>query len=142
MYSLSVSINISRLIKLKTPLRTLSPNFFSPIFFKLSIFIFFEYNSTPHDLSGNYDGIGKLREHELRASARVLGIQEVTVIDDPNLLDGPRPWPIEHVTNEVNKAIGTFRPDLVSIEFLAKFVSCFHHKLTPRLVIKIRCIQL
>jgi N-acetylglucosaminylphosphatidylinositol deacetylase len=39
--------------------------------------------------NGNFDEIGKVREKEMHRSCDFLGIKELTIIDDPNLQDGP-----------------------------------------------------
>lgn len=38
--------------------------------------------------NGNADGLGKIREKELHASAKYLGFTDSYVVDDPKLQDG------------------------------------------------------
>ena len=42
--------------------------------------------------NGDYDGLGKTREYELRKSCALLGIpaDRITIVDDPGLQDGPQ----------------------------------------------------
>ena len=57
--------------------------------------------------NGNYEGLGRVREDELRASCARLGIpaSRVTIVDSPQLQDGPRnDWPAELVGAEVRSA--------------------------------------
>ncbi len=54
--------------------------------------------------NGNYEGLGRIREDELRTSCARLGIpsKHVTIIDHPAMQDGPRnDWSPELVGNEV-----------------------------------------
>jgi N-acetylglucosaminylphosphatidylinositol deacetylase len=55
--------------------------------------------------NGNYEGLGRIREDELRVSCAKLGIpaKQVTVIDNPAMQDGPaNDWPEDLVGNEVS----------------------------------------
>ena len=54
--------------------------------------------------NGNYEGLGRIREDELKTSCARLGIpaKHVTIIDHPAMQDGPNnDWSPELVGNEV-----------------------------------------
>ena len=59
--------------------------------------------------NGNYEGLGRVREDELKASCAKLGIpaSHVTIVDKPQLQDGPlNDWPSDIVGSEVRDRRG------------------------------------
>ena len=58
--------------------------------------------------TGNFDGIGAVRELELPRACARLGVPpgRVSVLDDPQLRDGPHElWPAEHIARVVEKVL-------------------------------------
>lgn len=54
--------------------------------------------------SGNYAGLGKIREKELEKSCQYLGFKETpTVVDDPDVQDGPINWPHGVVKDQIHR---------------------------------------
>ena len=54
--------------------------------------------------NGNFDGLGKIREKELHASAQYLGFKEAKVVDSPDLQDGMKSyWDPEIIASEIKK---------------------------------------
>ncbi|CDW80656.1 n-acetyl-d-glucosaminylphosphatidylinos itol de-n-acetylase [Stylonychia lemnae] len=52
--------------------------------------------------SGNYDGLGQIRELELKKVGLFFGFQDVKVVDDPLLQDGMQEkWPKERVGEQI-----------------------------------------
>jgi hypothetical protein len=54
--------------------------------------------------NGNFDGLGKIREKELYASAKYLGFKEAKVVDHPELADGMKSyWNPDVIGEEIKK---------------------------------------
>ena len=71
--------------------------------------------------TGNFDGLGKVREKELHASAKFLGFQESEVIDDPDLQDGMQShWDTQKVADTVSKYLRTKQGE-TEINFIVTF---------------------
>jgi N-acetylglucosaminylphosphatidylinositol deacetylase len=58
--------------------------------------------------NGNGDGKGKVREKELEKACKYLGIEQVTVVDDPKLADGLKEyWEVEDINRHVREHLKT-----------------------------------
>lgn len=57
--------------------------------------------------TGNYDGLGKVRELEMEACARIFeSVHNVRVLEDPLLQDGPNElWPAKHIATIVQETV-------------------------------------
>ncbi len=52
--------------------------------------------------NGNFDGLGKIREKEMHASASYFGFKECKVVDNPQLQDGMKSyWDPEIIAQEI-----------------------------------------
>ena len=71
--------------------------------------------------NGNFDGLGKIREKELHASAKYLGFIEAEVIDHPELQDGMKShWEPEVVAQQINKYL-TYKQGEQEINMIVTF---------------------
>lgn len=59
--------------------------------------------------SGNYEGLGKVRKHELEASCRVLGIASCVILEQGNIVDGPGNWDIDLVAESIASFFKDFK---------------------------------
>ena len=56
--------------------------------------------------NGGYDGLGKIREKEMEAAARVQGFKECHVLDHEDLKDGPiYEWKANIISDQIEQYI-------------------------------------